>query len=127
MSLPERPGSRQVRPPTAAAAAAVAFLVTACGQPPAAPPPVRIGVHGDPVSLDPHGQAELLSLAILGNVHEALTVLDREIASTTGARSRPRTSSRAWPAPAGSPAAASGATSWRSLPRAPSAPAPSRS
>ncbi|KAA0256565.1 MAG: hypothetical protein EDX89_00240 [Acidobacteria bacterium] len=79
MSLPERPGSRQVRPPTAAAAAAVAFLVTACGQPPAAPPPVRIGVHGDPVSLDPHGQAELLSLAILGNVHEALTVLDREI------------------------------------------------
>lgn len=79
MSLPPRPGPRKVRPLAGAAAAAVSLLVTACGRSPAPPPPVRIGVHGDPVSLDPHGQAELLSLAILGNVHESLTVLDREI------------------------------------------------
>lgn len=44
-----------------------------------APPPIRIAVHSDPLSLDPHFSNEVLTFAILANVFEGLTAFDAEL------------------------------------------------
>lgn len=48
-----------------------------CGRP--RPTTVRIAVHADPLSLDPHLSNEILTLALLSNVYEGLTTLDPEL------------------------------------------------
>ena len=79
MRIVPRPYLVRALPGVAAAAVAASFLAGACSRSPAAVPAVRIGIHNDPISLDPHGQNELLTFSILGNVFDALTDLDREI------------------------------------------------
>jgi peptide/nickel transport system substrate-binding protein len=39
---------------------------------------LRVGVHGDPISLDPHLQNEVLSYSLLANLYDALTAFDAE-------------------------------------------------
>lgn len=38
---------------------------------------VRVALHGDPSSLDPHLQAEVIAQAVLGNIYEPLVTFDR--------------------------------------------------
>ncbi len=59
----------------AQALAATALLLVACAPPPEPEPqrPLRIAVHSDPLSLDPHFKNEVLTYSILGNVYETLT------------------------------------------------------
>lgn len=38
---------------------------------------VRVALHGDPSSLDPHLQAEVIAQAVLGNIYEPLVIFDR--------------------------------------------------
>lgn len=55
-----------------------AGLLAGCSAPPRAGP-LRIALHGDPVSLDPHSQNEILSQAVLGNVYDTLVAFDRHL------------------------------------------------
>ncbi|MCM2258508.1 MAG: ABC transporter substrate-binding protein [Vicinamibacteria bacterium] len=55
-----------------------AGLAGACSAPPREGP-LRIALHGDPVSLDPHSQNEILSQAVLGNVYDTLVGFDRHL------------------------------------------------
>lgn len=41
--------------------------------------PVRIALHGDPASLDPHLQSEVIAQAVLGNVYDALVSFDADM------------------------------------------------
>lgn len=41
--------------------------------------PVRIALHGDPASLDPHLQSEVIAQAVLGNVYDALVTFDSDM------------------------------------------------
>lgn len=69
-------------PPLLAAASLAALVaLPACSrrEPPAPARAVRIGIHGDPISLDPHLQNEVLTFAVLGNVFEGLTDFDRDL------------------------------------------------
>lgn len=42
-------------------------------------PPVRIALHGDPASLDPHLQSEVIAQAVLGNVYDTLVTFDADM------------------------------------------------
>ena len=58
---------------------ALASAVVACAAEPAAdvtPEPLRIAVHGDPSSLDPHLQSEVIAQWVLGNVYDTLVAFD---------------------------------------------------
>jgi len=39
---------------------------------------LRVAIHSDPISLDPHLQNEILTHAVLGNVYEAATAFDHD-------------------------------------------------
>ena len=54
-----------------------ALALSGCPKP--APKGVRIAVHSDPLSLDPHEQNEVLTFSLLSNVYEALTSFDAEL------------------------------------------------
>lgn len=63
------------------AAVALAIALAGCG-PGAAPaerPPVRIALHADPSSLDPHLQSESVAQSVLGNVYESLVTFDVDL------------------------------------------------
>jgi len=60
-----------------AALLAVACLAAGCAAEPASQdPPLRIGVHGDPSSFDPHLQSEVIAQWVLGNVYDTLVAFD---------------------------------------------------
>jgi peptide/nickel transport system substrate-binding protein len=61
---------------------AVVVLAVACAPPPASEVrkrPLRIALHGDPSTLDPHLQAEAIAHSVLGNVYESLVTFDAEM------------------------------------------------
>ncbi len=63
-------------PPGLALLGVLAAILFACAppaEPPAPPRPLRIAVHSDPLSLDPHFKNEVLTYSILSNVYETLT------------------------------------------------------
>jgi peptide/nickel transport system substrate-binding protein len=63
-----------------AAAAAIAVLAAGCSRPAAAPArPLRIGLHSDPLVLDPHLRNEALTYSVLRNIYEGLTAFDAEM------------------------------------------------
>lgn len=67
-----------------AAALASAWLAGAgCARPPA-PADLRIAIHSDPITLDPHLQNEVLTHAVLGNLYEAATSIDGEAQARPG-------------------------------------------
>lgn len=58
---------------------ALVCLSAGCAQEPAPRDerrPLRIGVHGDPSSLDPHLQSEVIAQWVLGNVYDTLVAFD---------------------------------------------------
>ncbi|MBI3932271.1 MAG: hypothetical protein HY317_02550 [Acidobacteria bacterium] len=57
----------------------VTLLALAACDPAGPPAPIRIAVHNDPISLDPHLQNDVLTYGVLANVFEALTVFDSEL------------------------------------------------
>lgn len=59
-------------------AALAVLLIAGCAgpRPAASPRPVRIALHSDPLSLDPHFKNEALTFSVLRNVYEGLTVID---------------------------------------------------
>jgi peptide/nickel transport system substrate-binding protein len=60
-----------------AALVVLACLSAGCAEEPAPPrAPLRIGVHGDPSSLDPHLQSEVIAQWVLGNVYDTLVAFD---------------------------------------------------
>ncbi len=56
----------------------LAFALTAC-QPTAEPGALRIALHGDPSTLDPHLQAEAVAQSVLGNIYDSLVTFDPEM------------------------------------------------
>lgn len=64
--------------PLAAACLLTACLLTAACAPPSSPPerPLRVALHTDPLTLDPHLRNELLTFSVLRNIYEALTAFD---------------------------------------------------
>jgi peptide/nickel transport system substrate-binding protein len=62
------------------AGALAAALAIGCARPaPPAARPLRIGVHTDPLVLDPHLRNEALTYSVLRNVYEGLTAFDAEM------------------------------------------------
>lgn len=61
------------------AAPALLLVLASCGRPAAPPAPIRVTVHSDPLSLDPHLQNEVLTFGILANVYDGLTALDADL------------------------------------------------
>jgi peptide/nickel transport system substrate-binding protein len=59
--------------------AVLALGAHGCARTPRADRPVRIAVHSDPISLDPHLQNEVLTFGILGNLYDGLTALDADL------------------------------------------------
>lgn len=67
------------RPPWAVCCGFLALLGCAgspASQSAADRPPLRIALHGDPSSLDPHLQSEVVAQSVLGNVYEGLVAFD---------------------------------------------------
>ncbi|MEW6367400.1 MAG: ABC transporter substrate-binding protein [Acidobacteriota bacterium] len=46
--------------------------------------PVRVAVHSDPISLDPHYQNEILTFSILANLYDGLTTFDSDLRVVPG-------------------------------------------
>jgi len=73
----------------AAALASLAFLASlacllacaaGCARPAPAPPrPLRIALHSDPLTLDPHLRNEALTYSVMRNLYEGLTAFDAEM------------------------------------------------
>ncbi|MBV8200813.1 MAG: hypothetical protein JOZ15_09345 [Acidobacteria bacterium] len=64
----------------AACLAALAVLAAGCSRPPAPrAQPLRIGLHSDPLVLDPHLRNEALTYSVLRNIYEGLTAFDAEM------------------------------------------------
>jgi peptide/nickel transport system substrate-binding protein len=62
------------------ALACLAGLAAGCSRPAAAPArPLRVGLHSDPLVLDPHLRNEALTYSVLRNVYEGLTAFDAEM------------------------------------------------
>lgn len=70
------PSGGRVAACLAFACLAVACLAAGCAEEPAPRRPLRIGVHGDPSSLDPHLQSEVIAQWVLGNVYDTLVAFD---------------------------------------------------
>lgn len=58
-------------------ATALIVVAAACARRPAGP--MRVAIHNDPISMDPHLQNEILTFATLANVYDALTAFDPEL------------------------------------------------
>jgi peptide/nickel transport system substrate-binding protein len=73
--------SARARPLGGAGCALLALSLAGCGGAPGSSGdaerlPLRIALHGDPSSLDPHLQSEVVAQSVLGNVYDGLVALD---------------------------------------------------
>src|SRR5579863_10534705 len=64
--------------PIAALVAAV-LLASGCSRTAPPPRPLRVGLHSDPLVLDPHLRNEALTYSVLRNLYEGLTAFDAEM------------------------------------------------
>ena len=77
----ERP---QLRWPLAVAGIGVCLAATACNRDATHQRPLRVAVHSDPISLDPHYQNEILTFSILANLYDGLTAFDSDLRVVPG-------------------------------------------
>lgn len=57
----------------------IAAIAPGCRHHSSAPRPIRIAVHSDPVTLDPHLHNEILTHSILLNIYDGLTAFDADL------------------------------------------------
>ncbi len=57
----------------------ITLLLTACYPTPDTTRPLKIALHGDPSTLDPHLHAEAVAQSVLGNVYDSLVTFDPEM------------------------------------------------
>lgn len=59
-------------------AVTIAALLVGCARPPEPQRAVRIAIHSEPLSFDPHLHNEILTFSVLSNIYEGITAFDSD-------------------------------------------------